>query len=123
MSGLDAIAAEVRAWQAETFGPADRRTGCYSRLDHIRREVGEARDAAYLVDRYTEEGANPAWLATARAELAAELADVLILLLSAADEAGVDLAEAVARKHQVNTRRKWGRPDAAGVTEHIEARS
>ena len=119
---LDAIALEVRRWQAETFGPAATRSGCFARLEHIRREVEEAQECAYMVDTYTAR-AQPESADVWRHDLASELADVFILLLSAVDEAGVNLAQAVARKHQVNTGRKWGKPDSSGVIEHIEGDS
>ena len=84
---LDAIAIEVRRWQSETFGPAATRSGCFARLEHIRREIEEAQECAYMVDTYTAR-ALPESADVWRHDLASELADVFILLLSAVDEAG-----------------------------------
>jgi hypothetical protein len=43
---------------------------------------------------------------------------VLSLLLALAHRNGVDLAAALAAKFELNRRRQWGPPDAAGVIEH-----
>lgn len=51
---------------------------------------------------------------------AEELADCLILIVGAADRAGIDLWQAVRDKHARNQRRKWGTADEKGVVHHIE---
>lgn len=52
-----------------------------------------------------------------------EWADCMILLLDGACKAGFDtsdLYDAVLRKMEINKTRKWGKPDADGVTRHID---
>jgi dCMP deaminase len=94
---LDGVAAEVVAWQRQTFW-APSLDDVPSTIEHIRREVLEL-------------AADPS------NEL--EVADVLILLLRLADNLGMDLTAAVARKLDINRRRVWQAPDANGVTEHV----
>ncbi|TVQ81776.1 MAG: DUF550 domain-containing protein [Micavibrio sp.] len=53
-----------------------------------------------------------------------EWADCMILLLGAAGEAGLDMDDlhrAVAEKMEINSKRKWGRPDENGVVRHVDA--
>ncbi|MCS7072647.1 MAG: nucleotide pyrophosphohydrolase [Anaerolinea sp.] len=56
---------------------------------------------------------DPAWAdlgPAVRAELGAELADVLLYLLQIASLAGIDLAEAVQAKLRLNASRTWDEP-------------
>jgi NTP pyrophosphatase (non-canonical NTP hydrolase) len=51
-----------------------------------------------------------------------EFADCLLLLFGAAHAAGMtyaDITEAISHKMEVNKKRKWGKPDADGVVNHI----
>jgi hypothetical protein len=47
------------------------------------------------------------------------LADVVMALSSVARARGVSLADAIAAKLAVCKARRWGRPDADGVVEHV----
>jgi len=49
-----------------------------------------------------------------------EAADCLILLFQHAHECGYDLFEEVKKKHKINLKRKWGKPDKYGVIEHLK---
>ena len=93
-AGLDALARDIRAWQAETFPLATPA----SVSEHLRREAEEL----------SGEPNNPE-----------EIADIFHLLVAAAEANGCDLAAVVATKFAVNQARVWGRPDAAGVVEHV----
>ncbi|MBI3545973.1 MAG: DUF550 domain-containing protein [Gammaproteobacteria bacterium] len=48
-----------------------------------------------------------------------ELADCMLLLFHLAHQNGGNLQAAIARKFEINKRRKWGKPDARGVVEHV----
>lgn len=48
-----------------------------------------------------------------------ELADCMLLLFHLAHQNGGNLQAAIARKLEINKRRKWGKPDAQGVVEHV----
>lgn len=119
---LNYVAGAVQKWQRETFGAPATRSGCTARLEHLRREVVEATEASNHVDGYygTQPDFGERDVASDRESLASELADIFILLQSAADEAGMDLATIVYRKLCVNRGRTWGEADSAGVIEHVE---
>jgi hypothetical protein len=48
-----------------------------------------------------------------------EAADIVLLLCQHAHEKGYDLLAEARKKHEINVKRKWGKPDANGVIEHI----
>ena len=52
---------------------------------------------------------------------AEEAADCYLILLHFAYKNGFDLLAAAKEKHEVCKRRKWGKPDADGVVEHIRS--
>lgn len=91
---LDTLARDIAAWQARTFPKATPS----SVAEHLRREAVE------LAEQPTS---------------AAEIADVFHLLVAAATVNGYDLIDVVATKLAVNQARRWGKPDAAGVVEHV----
>lgn len=91
---LDEVAAAAVRWQRATFPHATPETT----LEHLRREIAEL-------------AANP--------RDSHEIADAFLLLVCLADRAGVDLAAAAGAKLAVNLTRRWGPPDAHGVSEHI----
>lgn len=92
---LDSIAEEVITWGQSTFPHVE----AHSLAEHLRREAHE------LVEDSTN---------------ASEQADIFILLVQIAHRTGVDLAEAVREKLEINKRRTWKAPDAQGVVEHQE---
>ena len=129
---LNYVAGAVKKWQRETFGEPATRSGCTARIEHLRREVVEATVASRLLDivvsvPVTAQGSVEEVMAIltacpelTRDDLASELADIFILLQSAVDEAGMDLATIVYRKLCVNRGRTWKAADSAGVIEHVE---
>lgn len=88
------VVAEYLEWAEQTFPVAT----VDSIVEHLRREVAE------LVDDPTDP---------------AEIADVLSLTFHLAYVAGVDPTKALAAKLEINKAREWGKPDAAGVVEHV----
>jgi NTP pyrophosphatase (non-canonical NTP hydrolase) len=49
-----------------------------------------------------------------------EMADCFLLLLGLAEMAGVDLMAEARAKFEINRNRRWGPPDAQGVSSHVE---
>jgi dCMP deaminase len=94
ISSLDALAHDIRAWQAATFPQATPS----SVAEHLRREAEEL----------AGEPSN-----------SEEMADIFHLLVAAAAANDYDLTTVVATKLAVNQARRWGRPDAFGVVEHL----
>lgn len=94
-ASLDVLIPQITAWQAKTF-PTATLSSC---MTHLRREVEEL-------------ASNP--------KDGEEIADVFFLLLAVANQAGVNLAEEVAKKFEKNLKRKWKEPDAEGVVEHVK---
>lgn len=124
---LDDVTTSVRDWQSATFGPPEARTGCTSRLEHLRREVEEAAASSKILDHSEQcpecsgvEDGHADLRDGQRGELASELADIGILWLSACAEAGMDPAVIMYRKLLINRERTWKEADAAGCIEHVE---
>jgi hypothetical protein len=92
---------ETNEWQKATFGDAT----ALSKLHHLAKEVQETIEA---IEK--GEPAEP------------EFADLFILTIGATGSYGLDanrLLEICEDKMAVNRERKWGKPDANGVVEHI----
>lgn len=89
---------EFADWAAKTF-PESTSDSC---VEHLRREVEELKTAVNLEDKKNE------------------AADCAMLVMDFAARNGFSLYEAFAAKFEVNKLRKWGKPDAQGVSEHIE---
>ena len=92
-------------WQLETFGEATP----ISCLAHLREEVDELELDIRSGD-------------TSGSHM--EFADCFILLFGAAGRAGMsyaDICTAVETKMAVNRKRKWGKPEANGVVNHIKS--
>lgn len=99
------LGGEIEEWQHKQFP-----TGTVaSAVKHLGREWAELHGAI-------ESGASDA-------QVSEELADMVHLLIAAADRRGIDLLTATRAKFTANKLRTWGPPDAAGVVEHVrEAR-
>jgi hypothetical protein len=102
-SELARLQKEAGRWSDQTFGKQsiyDEDAGVGA-INHLRKEVGELLDE---MDDITE------W------------ADCLMLLLDGARRRGIDIdaiVDATWDKLEVNRQRKWGKPDADGVVEHV----
>lgn len=94
VASLDTLARDIRAWQAKTFPYATPE----SIYEHLRRERQEQRD----------DPSNPE-----------EMADLFQLLVALVEANGYDFVDVVATKFAVNLNRRWKKPDAAGVVEHV----
>lgn len=98
-------------------------------LDEIVRTCGTWADATFAPDGGYRGQSIVAHLAKEVIELAEntrdmeELADCMILLFHLAHQNGGNLQAAIARKFAIIQRRKWGKPDAAGVIEHVRSKT
>lgn len=102
MTDLEDVLTEATDWARGVFTTAT----ILSVAAHLRREAVEL---------------------AARPDDPEEMADIAILghqlmtlVKEHADLHGVDLARAVYAKHAKNRARRWGKPDAEGVVEHLD---
>lgn len=94
---------EISTWQRETFGEAT----TLSKLAHLNEELCE------LVDDITKNSPGKRL----------EFADCFILLFGAAAQDGMtyqDITDCINEKFAINKTRKWGKPGANGVVNHID---
>lgn len=99
MNKLQKLQDDLCEWAEKTFGGGDRLVPV---IHHLKQEVKE------LLDHPTNR---------------MEFADCFILLLEAAQQAGLntdDLIDAANEKLEINKKRVWGKPDENGVINHIE---
>lgn len=89
----------IGAWAKETFPNST----VHSIVKHMKDEVSE------LEASFTDGTPDPV-----------EAADILILLAQLADRMGWDLLELAERKHEINLKRTWGKPDERGVVRHVD---
>lgn len=94
---LNEVARICGAWANATFAPDGGYRG-QSIVAHLAKEVVELAE-------------NPRDMV--------EVADCMLLLMHLAHQNGGDLRSAMARKLEINRHRKWGKPDANGVVEHV----
>lgn len=100
---------EISAWQRETFGQATP----FSKIAHLTEEVEELYEALHMHEP-----------AASSQNVRHEFADCFFLLFGAASAAGMtyqDIVNAIEEKFTINKARKWGKPDANGVVNHIKA--
>ena len=98
---------EITNWQDETFGYAT----ALSKLAHLKEEIKEL-----VVETIFNRGSK----SKARDM---EYADCFILLFGAAASDGMsyqDIGRAIVEKMEINRKRKWGKPNADGVVNHIK---
>jgi len=104
---LESLAAEIRAWQIETF-PNGTPLGAAEHLLEEARELvqelrGMGKPRAYDFDRVREEAA-----------------DVLLLLIAVAGMVGFDLLPAAVDKMEINRNRTWeSEPNERGYRKHV----
>ena len=97
MSELSTFQKEVGEWGDKTFNPK-RGNNSKAIVHHLIKEVGE------LLDSNASD----------------EAADCFLLLLHHAHTLNYDLLTEAKKKMKINRKRKWGKPDANGVVEHIK---
>lgn len=90
---FDVIQCRIGDWQRATFPESTEETV----LTHLKRELDE-----FLVSRKPDEAA-----------------DCLMLFISFAEKRGFCLLDALLDKFEICKKRKWGKPDAQGVREHV----
>lgn len=100
MKTLNELIREINTWQSKVFTQATAQSAAV----HLKREADEL---VHDLVNYDYDNA------------AHEIADVFILLAAVTHLSGIDLEEAVEGKMKINRARKWGKPDAQGVVEHI----
>lgn len=94
---------EITAWQKETFGEAT----ALSKIAHLSQEITELESDLF----HQAENRR------------LEFADCFFLLFGAAAADGMsyeDICNAIQEKFEINKVRKWGKPDANGVVNHIK---
>ena len=117
---LQEIMDKIVTWSNETFGYQQRTVSVVS---HLEEEVKELKESVFTYINYLENHPYNPRTIEARIEVRQELADCLILILDVASKCNTSaeqLIEAVEKKHQINTQRKWGKPKVNGVVNHIE---
>lgn len=94
---------QITKWQKETFGEATP----LSKLAHLAQELTELGEAIHY--NFSDKRL--------------EFADCFFLLFGAAAADGMtyeDICDAISEKFEINKNRKWGKPDANGVVNHIK---
>jgi len=113
---LGVVTEEIQDWQRATF-PG---TSILGRAKHLQKEAGEVVAAVEaLTAQATRQPYDDAATMAAIADVGEELADAFMLLVAVASKAGVNLHEVAAAKLAKNRLRKWGKPDADDVIEHV----
>lgn len=103
---------KISKWQDKTFGKAT----AMSKVAHLKEEVNELNNAIWA-DAGSE--INHSNIRAKRMEFA----DCFILLFGAAASDGMthdDIINCIEEKMQINYKRKWGKPKANGVVNHIK---
>lgn len=93
----DQLQVVIGTWGDKTFKKATN----VSIINHLRREVEEL----------AAPDSDPE-----------ELADCAMLLIHLAHKWRISLFVEIVRKFEINQKRKWGKPDAFGVVEHVRKR-
>lgn len=106
----------VIKWQDSTFLEGN----MYGVMNHLDREYKEFKEVAdlFVDDHFRHLPLACQW--DARENLGKEMADMVLLIISAASHCDIDLNKAVWEKLEINKKRKWGKPDAEGVVSHIK---
>ena len=100
---------EITDWQKATFPNATTK----SKILHLMQEVEELLNEV----EPCEDGATGTYATKM------EFADSFILLFGAAREFGMNyqqICDAIDKKMQINYQRKWGKPNANGVVNHVK---
>lgn len=119
MKELQSLMNDIQAWSDATFGELQRTPGI---INHLKKEVSELSDAVELY----QQNNTCVDAQTSNALLRSvffEFADCFMLLLDAAKhmEISADVLMFFTRqKLEINKNRKWGKPDANGVVEHVK---
>ena len=101
-------------------------TGKKNRMELLQLEIGDWQDATFpkstalsTLSHLAKEVLELNYAMLAGEPVAEELADCQHLLFGIANKCGLNLYEETIKKFEINKKRKWGKPDADGVVEHI----
>lgn len=103
---------DIAEWSEKAFGDGvpGRRTWRFPGMfAHLKREIDEL-DAIIFETK----------LNGPTQSIIEEIADCAMLLMDMADQLDADLLTEMAKKLEVNKKRKWGKPNADGSVEHIK---
>jgi hypothetical protein len=119
---LSELVGDQAEWSQATFG-TDQERGPVGALKHLQKEAREAHEAyeRLSIARTANVGREEA-VSDAKAELATELADCLLLLLDASRRSGIKFATLVDHakaKMIVNRQRTWPKPTSDEPVEHV----
>ena len=101
----------ITEWQKQTFGQAT----SLSKLAHLLKEIVELKDAINDEDHLID------FEKIRKTKM--EFADCFILLFGCASSYGLsyeEICKCIDEKMVINSNRKWGKPDADGVVNHIK---
>lgn len=93
---FNVVQKEIGNWGDKTF-PESTPQSVYNHLCREIKELGDEHANVYM-----------------------ESADVALLLIHIAHKRKFSLYDALMTKFSINKRRKWGKPDAQGVVEHLK---
>lgn len=120
MEDLQNLMDEIREWSDATFGTHKRNPAI---VHHLKKEVKELIEAINETNACgVDEGIGIGEFGRAVKKTRMEYADCFMLLLDSASHFGISAEElliATQQKLEINKDRKWGKPDANGVVEHI----
>ena len=103
----------ITQWQKETFGEAT----ALSKINHLILEVDE------LKEELLNQQGREQLFKEAGVSLEREYADCFLLLFGSAAANGMsyeDICNCIDEKMEINKKRKWGKPQANGVVNHIK---
>jgi NTP pyrophosphatase (non-canonical NTP hydrolase) len=121
MDKLQQLMNDISEWSDATFGDGQRNPAI---VHHLKKEVDEllAQLKKSEVMRYDNSVGIGAW-GRQWSKTLEEYADCFMLLLDSAKHFNMtadDLIKVTKDKLEINKQRKWGKPDANGVVEHIK---
>jgi len=106
---------KISKWQDKTFGKAT----ALSKITHLKQEIEELK--LELLNYYTSK--NIEQLEENKLHKESEFADCFILLFGVASSDGMaydDIVKCIEEKMKINYKRKWGKPQANGVVNHLK---
>jgi NTP pyrophosphatase (non-canonical NTP hydrolase) len=120
MNELQILMNDISEWSDSTFGDVQRNPAI---VYHLKKEVDELIESLHKSNSLRLDnsiGVDEFNRQTDKVEM--EFADCFMLLLDSARHFGLtaeQLIELTKEKLSINKARKWGKPDANGVVEHI----
>lgn len=107
---------EITQWQKDTFGLATP----ISKVHHLKEEVEELLKE---LQEWYNSGFPKSETQMQDLLIEKEFADCFILLFGSAYSHGMsyeDICESINMKMEINKKRKWGKPNANGVVNHVK---